>query len=251
VFLCLHGEPTWSYLYRKMIPVFTAAGHRVVAPDLIGFGRSDKLVRKRDYSFPLHRSLLLQLIERLDLRNITLVCQDWGGVLGLTLPMEMPSRFPRLLVMNTALATGDLPFSWPFFLWRTWVRLSPNLNVGRVLRMGEPRLTPPEIAAYDAPFPDRKYKAGPSVFPSLVPIRPSDPGADISRRAREWWRSEWEGQAFMAIGTRDPILGLRPMKALRKIIRNCPEPLLVDAGHFVQERGEEVARQALERFGLP
>lgn len=247
-FLCLHGEPTWSYLYRKMIPVFTAAGHRVVAPDLIGFGKSDKYTDKRAYDFALHRGMLLHFIERLDMRRLTLVCQDWGGVLGLTLPLELPERFERLLVMNTALATGDHPLPPAFLLWRLWARLQPNLNVGQVLRLSTPHLTAAEVAAYDAPFPTRASKAGAHVFPSLVPTRPGHEGAEISRRARDWWRKEWKGRTFMAIGTDDPILGLRAMRSLQRNIRNCPEPWLIKTGHFVQERGEEVAREALASY---
>ncbi len=250
VFLCLHGAPTWSYLYRKMIPIFAAPGHRVVAPDLIGCGRSDKLMRQADYSFHLHRDVLLELIERLDLRNITLVCQDWGGILGMTLPLEVPDRFARLVVMNTALRTWDLRFNPTFRLWRQWAARSPNLSPGWVVGLNEWRLSSAERAAYDAPFPDRRYKAGARAFPSMVPLRSSDEGADLLRRAERWWREEWQGESFMAIGTRDTALGSRMMGPLRESIRRCPEPLLVDAGHYVQERGEVVAARALERFGL-
>ncbi|MCB9594247.1 MAG: alpha/beta fold hydrolase [Sandaracinaceae bacterium] len=248
VFLCLHGEPTWSYLYRKMIPVFTRAGHRVVAPDLVGFGRSDKLVRPEDYSLELHRQVLLELVERLDLRRVTLVVQDWGGILGLTLPMAMPERFSRLLVMNTALRTSDLRFNPTFRIWRLWATLSPDLSPGRVVKLMEPRLTRAERAAYDAPFPDRRYKAGVHVFPRLVPLRPSDAGADRLREAEAWWSEAWRGEAFMAIGVRDRALGASTMLRLRDSIRGCPEPLRVDAGHYVQERGEELARRALAHF---
>ena len=131
--LCLHGEPTWSYLYRKMIPPFVAAGWRVVAPDFIGFGRSDKPEEESFYTFDLHRAFLLDLIERLDLRNVALAVQDWGGLLGLTLPMEMPERFERLLVMNTALGTGDVPLSEGFIAWRAYVAKTPNLDCAKLL----------------------------------------------------------------------------------------------------------------------
>ena len=133
VFLCLHGEPTWSYLYRKMIPVFTAAGHRAVAPDFIGFGRSDKPVDEAVYTFVFHRWMLRRFVERLDLRNITLVCQDWGGLLGMTLPMDMPGRFARLLVMNTALATGDIPLGAGFLAWRTFAATNPDMDVAKLM----------------------------------------------------------------------------------------------------------------------
>jgi len=250
VFLCLHGAPTWSYLYRKMIPIFAAPGHRVIAPDLIGCGRSDKLVHRADYSFHMHRAVLLEFIERLDLRNITLVCQDWGGLLGLTLPLEMPDRFARLLVMNTALRTSKLRFNPTFRLWRLWAAASPDVNPGNVVKITEWRVTAAERAAYNAPFPDRRYKAGARAFPAMVPLRPSDDGADLLRRAETWWSEEWTGEAFMAIGTRDDALGHNTMQPLRRAIRNCPEPLLVKAGHYVQERGEVVAERALEHFGL-
>ena len=250
VFLCLHGAPTWSYLYRKMIPIFAASGHRVVVPDFIGFGRSDKLADKSDYSFYLHRNVLLEVIERLDLRNITLVCQDWGGLVGLTLPLEMPERFRRVLVMNTTLTPSLLRFNPTFRIWRLWAGLSRNLHPGRVVKLCEPRLSREERAAYDAPYPGRRYKAGARAFPAMVPLRPTDPGAEILRRAETWWRDDWRGDAFMAIGTRDYALGRHTMLPLQRGIRNCPDPMLVKAGHYVQERGEQVATRALEHFGL-
>ena len=250
VFLCLHGEPTWSYLYRKMLPVFTSAGHRVVAPDFIGFGRSDKLEDDDAYSFDLHRRLLLAFVERLDLRGITLVVQDWGGLLGLTLPMEMPDRFDRLLLMNTALATGDVPLGPGFLAWRDYAAKNPDLACGKLLRRSCPHLSEAEAAAYDAPFPDVRYKAGVRRFPQLVPDRPDAPGAEISRRARDFWRDEWRGQSFLALGAQDPLLGPPVMQALRKLIRGAPAPWVhAHAGHFVPEWGDEVARAALQAFG--
>ncbi|NNG06176.1 MAG: alpha/beta fold hydrolase [Desulfobacteraceae bacterium] len=250
VFLCLHGEPTWSYLYRKMIPLFTDAGHRAVAPDLFGFGRSDKPVEDETYTFHFHRQALMALIQRLDLTHLTLVCQDWGGLLGLTLPMDMPDRFTRFLVMNTALGTGDVPLSEGFLAWRDWTHKHPDMEIGRLMSRTCPHLTEGECAAYEAPFPDASYKAGVRRFPNLVPDRPVAPGAKLSRRARDWLREEWSGKSFMAIGMKDPVLGAPVMRNLRKIIRGCPEPFQVqEAGHFVQEWGEEVAKRALESFG--
>jgi pimeloyl-ACP methyl ester carboxylesterase len=251
IFLCLHGEPTWSYLYRKMIPVFTAAGHRTVAPDYFGFGRSDKPVQDDVYQFDFHRGSLMAFIEHLELSNIVLVCQDWGGLLGLTLPMDLPDRFSRLLVMNTALGTGDVKLSEGFMAWRKFVHDHPDFNVGQLMKRSCPLLADAEIAAYDAPFPDETYKAGVRRFPAMVPDHPKAQGAEISRRAREWLKTAWAGESFMAIGMQDPVLGPPVMKGLRKIIQGCPEPLeIADAGHFVQEWGEEIARKALEAFGI-
>ena len=249
IFLCLHGEPTWSYLYRKMIPVFTSDGNRVVAPDYFGFGRSDKPVDETVYTFDFHRNSLIAFIDHLDLNNITLVCQDWGGLLGLTLPMEMPIRFSRLLIMNTTLGTGDVRLSQGFLDWRSWVRKNPDLSPARLLKLTCPHLSEQECAAYDAPFPDTNHKAGVRRFPEVVPDRPDAPGAELSRKAREWLRNKWNGPVFMAVGMKDPVLGPPVMKVLRNDVRNCPEPYeLLEAGHFVQERGEEVATKALTAF---
>jgi haloalkane dehalogenase len=249
VFLCLHGEPTWSYLYRRMLPVFTGAGLRVVAPDLFGFGRSDKPVDDALYTFDFHRGMLKAFIERLDLKRITLVCQDWGGLLGLTLPMDMPQRFARLLVMNTLLGTGDAPLSPGFVAWRQWVAERPDMAVGKLLGRSCPQLTAAECAAYDAPFPDARHKAGVRRFPQLVPDRPDAPGAALSRAARDFWSRDWRGQSFMAIGMSDPVLGPPVMNRLRSQIRGCPPPLeIAEGGHFLQEWGDQVAIAALASF---
>ncbi len=245
-FLCIHGEPTWAFLFRKMIPAFLGSGARVVAPDMLGFGRSDKPVDDEVYTFEFHRNLLLEFIRRLDLRNITLVCQDWGGLLGLTLPPDMPERFSRLLVMNTALGTGDVALTPGFEAWRGYVSATPDLPVGKLLGRACPHLTAEERRAYDAPFPDARYKAGVRRFPALVPDRPDAPGAAISRRARDWWQNEWKGKTFMAVGLQDPVLGGEVMTLLRSWIGNCPPAMEVDeAGHFVQEWGEAIAQRAL------
>lgn len=251
VFLCLHGQPAWSWLYRRMIPVFLGAGHRVVAPDFPGFGRSDKPLDETVYTFGFHRQTLLRFIERLDLRNICLVCQDWGGLLGLTLPMDMPDRFTRLLVMNTTLATGDAPLNDGFLAWRAFSNRTPDMAIGALLRRACPHLTDAEAAAYDAPFPDARYKAGVRRFPNLVCEQPDADGAALSRHARDWWRTAWSGESFMAVGMKDPVLGPPVMAELRLHIRGCPPPLeIADAGHFVQEWGEPVAHKALEAFSL-
>jgi haloalkane dehalogenase len=247
--LCLHGEPTWSYLYRKMIPPFLAAGYRVVAPDFIGFGRSDKPIEEEVYSFDFHRDFLLNLIEKLNISGITLAVQDWGGLLGLTLPMEMPARFQRLLVMNTALGTGDAPLSEGFVAWRAYVNKNPAIDCGKLLGRACPQLSVAEAAAYEAPYPDTASKAGVRRFPNLVPDRPDAPGAATSRMARDWWQNGWKGESFMAIGAKDPVLGPPVMNELRKIIRNCPEPYVhAEGGHFLQEWGEDIAREALKQW---
>jgi pimeloyl-ACP methyl ester carboxylesterase len=247
--LCLHGQPTWSYLYRKMIPAFTAAGHRVVAPDFFGFGRSDKPVDDSLYTFLFHRRMLLRFVEALDLQRVTLVVQDWGGLLGLTLPMEFPDRIDRLIVMNTGLGVGRSPGPG-FDAWKAFVAAKPDFEIGTLMQRSVPGLTAAEAAAYDAPFPDQRYRAGVRRFPALVPVTPDMEGVAESRRAADFFREQWAGQTFMAIGMQDPVLGPPVMQALAKVIRGCPPPLEIpQAGHFVQEHGREVAEAALRAFG--
>ena len=247
--LCLHGQPTWGYLYRRMIPVFLAAGHRVVVPDLFGFGRSDKPVDDAWYTFDRHRDSLLRFVADLDLRQVLLVVQDWGGLLGLTLPVAMPERFTRLLVMNTGLGTGAVTEG--FRAWRDYANTQPDLAAGRLIRRGTPHLSEAEVAAYDAPFPDARFKAGVRRFPNLVPDHDGAPGAAVSRAALQFWKQDWRGDSFMAIGMQDPVLGPPAMRSLHAAIRGCPPPLEVaEAGHFVQEWGAPVAAAALDSFGL-
>ena len=251
--LCLHGNPSWSYLWRHMLPVFTAAGLRVVAPDLIGFGRSDKPADEAAHTFDLHRGMLLDFVERLDLRNVLLAVQDWGGVLGLTLPMAAPARYARLLVMNTALGLGDVGPG--FRQWRDYSNSQPDLAVGKLLRRGKREMSEAEAAGYDAPFPDATYKAALRAFPNLVPdastMGPEGPGITVSREAATFWRERWAGESFMAIGLADPVLGGPVMHALAQQIRGCPPPMEVpEAGHFVQEWGAPIARAALAHFKL-
>lgn len=249
-FLCLHGEPTWCYLYRKMIPVFAGAGARVIAPDLFGFGRSDKPAHDETYTFHFHRNALLAFVDALALKNVCLVCQDWGGLLGLTLPMERPEVFTRLLVMNTTLAVGETP-SEGFDAWRAYNRANPDLDVAALMKRSTPILTDAEAAAYAAPYPDASYKGGVRRFPELVMTDPDMEGVDVSKQARDFWSNTWAGESFMAIGVQDPVLGRDVMQDLHGVIRGCPAPLeLEEAGHFVQEWGGPVAVAALERFGL-
>lgn len=249
VFLCLHGQPSWSFLYRKMLPVFVESGARVICPDWLGFGRSDKPTEDAVYTFHFHRNMMLALIERLDLQNVTLVCQDWGGIIGLTLPVDMPERFKRLIVMNTAIATGQSP-GQGFEAWRAYNRTQPDMDVAALMKRGTPILSDAEAAAYGAPFPDVTYKAGVRRFPELVMTDPDMEGVETSKRAAAWWQSEWAGESFMAIGAQDPVLGPGLMEQLRQGIKNCPEPMMIeDGGHFVQEWGEPIARAALTRWG--
>lgn len=247
--LCLHGQPSWSYLYRKMIPVFAAADVRVVAPDWFGFGRSDKPEDDAWYTFDRHRDSMLRFVEQMDLRNVMLVVQDWGGLLGLTLPLQQAERYTRLLVMNTGLGTGTVTEG--FKQWRAYANSQPDMAIGKLFQRGNPGMTAEEAAAYDAPFPDVRYKAGVRRFPNLVPDSEDAPGAELSRQAARFWSERWQGDSFMAIGMQDPVLGPPAMQSLRKLIRGCPEPLEVaDGGHFVQERGGPVAEAALRHFGL-
>ena len=248
-YLCLHGNPAWSYLYRKMIPVFLAAGHRVVAPDLIGFGKSDKPKKGSFHSFTRHRQILLELVEHLDLKNVVLVVQDWGGLLGLTLPMASPDRYKGLLVMNTTLATGDVPLPPGFLAWREMCANNPAFDVARLFARGNPQMSAEECAAYNAPFPDNGHRAALHAFPAMVPEFEDSDGAAVSRQARDFWRERWQGQTLMAVGAQDPVLGLPVMQLLQKQIQGCPAPLVLNhAGHFVPEQGQAIAQHALGVF---
>lgn len=250
-FLCLHGEPTWSYLYRKMIPIFLRTGARVVAPDFFGFGRSDKPVKDADYTFHFHRNFLLKLIERLDLHDVTLVVQDWGGLLGLTLPVDADARarIARLLVMNTGIAAGSSPGPG-FDAWRKFMEGQPDLAIGRMMKRGTSVLSDAEAAAYDAPFPDQRYKAGVRRFPQLVMTDPSMEGVAELKAARDFWAKEWKGKSFMAYGAADPVFTPAFMEAFRANIKGCPPAMVVaEGGHFVQEWGGPIARAALKSFG--
>ena len=248
-FLCLPGEPTWAYLYRRMIPVFLNSGARVVVPDWLGFGRSDKPVVDAVYTFDFHRNMMLAFVDKLDLQNITLVVQDWGGILGLTLPVDQRNRFSRLIVMNTAIPVGD-HLGDGFQSWKDYVAGRPNMNCGALMKRACPHLTELEAQAYEAPFPDQRHKAGVRRFPQMVMVEPGMEGIETAKRALKFWQTEWEGESFMAIGAKDPVLGLKVMKQLRKAIRRCPEPMVLEeAGHFVQEWGEPIAHAALKKFG--
>ena len=244
--LCMHGEPSWSYLYRKMIPVFVAAGHRVIAPDLIGFGRSDKPTERTDYTYERHVAWMSDWLIANDLRRLTLVCQDWGGLIGLRLLAAFPERFDRLVVANTFLPVGDRPPSEAFLMWRTFSQETPKFNVGRIVEGGCARkpLAPEVVAAYDAPFPDDTYKAGARVFPTLVPISPDDPS---SKHNVEAWKvlERFDKPVLTAFSDADPVTKGSDGAFQRRVpgTKGQAHVTISNAGHFLQEdAGEELAR---------
>lgn len=251
IILCLHGEPSWSFLYRHMIPPL-AAHHRVIAPDLIGFGRSDKFTEIEEYSYHMHYGMVKGFVEALDLRNITLVCQDWGGILGLPLATEQPERFARLVIMNTGLTTGDLPMSAGFMQWRDFAaRVGRSLMVDKLFELSivrDAHKTPEILAAYEAPFPDETYKAGAAAFPLLIPLNVDDPGAAEQREAREQLRN-WYKPALVMFSDSDPVTSGAD-RFFRKLIPSAsehPEITIKGAGHFLQEEGgPEIARHILD-----
>lgn len=246
--LMLHGEPSWSYLYRSMVPVFADAGMRAVAPDLVGFGKSDKPTAIGDYSYQQHVDWLTEWLVAADLRDITLVCQDWGSLLGLRLAAERGDRFSRIVVANGFLPTADRGVPPAFKIWSAFATYSPVLPIGRILNIGSLRkLSKAEVAAYDAPFPTSRHKAGARAFPGLVPITPSDPAVPANREA---WRrlGEWDKPFLTLFGARDPILGKadRPLQEHVPGAKGQPHARL-SGSHFVQEdAGPEIARRTVE-----
>ena len=247
--LCLHGEPSWSYLYRKMIPLLAAAGHRVVAPDLVGFGRSDKPSERSDYTYQRHVDWLRAVIEALDLRRITLVCQDWGGLLGLRIAGETPERFARIVAANTFLPTGDAAPSEAFLAWRKFSQDVPTFPTGRILQGATLTELPQEVvAAYDAPFPDETYKAGARQFPLLVPIAPDDPAAAANRIA--WQGLERFDKPFLtAFSDGDAVTrgGDAPLQQRIPGARGQRHTTIAGGGHFLQEDcGEALAQVVID-----
>lgn len=248
--LLLHGEPSWSYLYRHMIPPLTEAGLRVVAPDLIGFGKSDKPVSKRDYSYAGHVDWIREFIESLDLSGITLFCQDWGSLIGLRVAAENESRFARVALGNGGLPTGDQSMPKAFMKWRAFALHSPYFPIGTIVQKGTTTTLRDEVvAAYDAPFPSRKFKAGARMFPALVPVRPDDPASEANRRA---WATfgRWEKPFLTAFSDRDPITrgGDRVWQKHVPGAQGQKHVTIEGAGHFLQEDKGEVLANVLIEF---
>ncbi len=247
--LMLHGEPSWSYLYRKMIPIFSNAGYRAVAPDLVGFGKSDKPAERTDYTYQRHVHWMEQWLLSVDLRDITLICQDWGALIGLRLVAEHPERFARVVVSNGALPTGDQEMPRAFKAWLALSQRGEQLDIARILQSGTTtELSPEVLAAYESPFPGEEYKAGARVFPTLVPIRPDDPASDANRRA---WQSlhHFDKPFLTAFSDGDPITRGADLVMQRTVpgARGQPHTTIQGAGHFVQEdKGEELARVVLD-----
>lgn len=247
--LLMHGEPSWSFLYRKMIPIFLGAGYRAVAPDLIGFGRSDKPAHRSNYTYNRHVEWMKVWLKQVDLKRITMVCQDWGGLIGLRLLAAHPERFARAVTANTGLPTGDFPISEAFLQWRKFSVEVPEFSVGAIINMGTLSGLPEEILeAYNAPFPDETYKEGARIFPSLVPISPDDPAAPANRQAWEVL-SRFEKPFLTAFSDGDPITRGGEQIFQKRVpgAKGQPHTIIKGGGHFLQEdRGEEFARVVID-----
>jgi haloalkane dehalogenase len=248
--LLMHGEPTWSFLYRKMIPGLAAAGHRVIVPDLVGFGRSDKPADPGDYSYLNHVRWMSAWLEANDLRHLTLFCQDWGSLIGLRMAAEMPDRFDRVSLGNGGLPTGATPLPRAFRIWRAFARFSPLFPIGRLVNAGcATKLSPAEIAAYDAPFPDSRYKTAARLFPGFVPPTPDDP--ERANNERAWGVFErWDKPFLTLFSSGDPITrgGEKIWQKRVPGARDQPHAIIRGAGHFLQEdKGPEIA-QAISNF---
>ena len=248
VVLMLHGEPSWSYLYRKMIPPVAEAGYRVIAPDLIGFGKSDKPSKISDYSYQRHMDWLGAFLDALALDNIILFCQDWGSLLGLRLVGEQPDRFARVMLSNGAITTGEQKMPPAMKAWQAFAKYSPLFPIGKIIDKATVTELPKQvIAAYDAPFPSRRYKAGARAFPQLVPTSTNDPASPACLAAAEGL-GKFEKPFLTVFGKADPVLGKadKPMRELVPGSKGQPHDRIY-GGHFVQEDcGEELAQRLID-----
>jgi haloalkane dehalogenase len=244
-----HGEPSWAYLYRKMIPIFVDAGYRAIAPDMVGFGRSDKLASRDDYSYQKQVDWMAGWLQALDLRDATLICQDWGSLIGLRLVAQDPDRFARVVLANGGLPTGDQSMPEAFYTWQAFSQRAGRLPIGRIIKMGsQTRLSKDVIAGYEAPFPDESYKEAARIFPALVPTTPDDPAAEANRQAWQVLRN-FRKPFLTAFSDGDPITrgADRLFQLLVRGARGQPHTTITGAGHFLQEdKGQELAQVVVD-----
>jgi len=249
VVLLLHGEPSWSYLYRKMIPILSENGFRVIAPDLIGFGKSDKFRTQSSYSYQKHLQWMTTFINQLQLNKIILFCQDWGGLIGLRIAMELPNQFIGIIASNTTLPVGNPPMPESFIKWREFSQKSPDFDIGKVLDMGTVQeLSTEVIAAYNAPFPSEEYKAAARIFPMLVPAEEDDPQSLKNKVA--WQKlSQWKKPFLTVFGDADPIMK-GAEKAFIKLVPGAKDQnhQILPAGHFIQEEQGEALAEIIVEF---
>ena len=248
--LLMHGEPSWSFLYRKMIPIIVGAGYRAIAPDLVGFGRSDKPVERDDYTYQRHVDWMQAWLDQIDLESITLVCQDWGGLIGLRLLTSNPDRFARAVIANTGLPTGDTPITKAFLNWRKFSIETPDFDAGAIVAMATQKEMEPEVvAAYNAPFPDDTYKAGARIFPSFVPITPDDPASQANREA---WKvlSAFKKPILTAFSDGDPVTkgGEGVFQERVPGAKGQPHTTIEGGGHFLQEDCGEAFAEVVINF---
>ena len=246
VALCLHGNNTWGYCYRKMIQPLVEHGYRVIVPDMIGFGRSDKPVYQSWHSYQQHRSIMMSFIQKLNLQNIMLVCHDWGGIIGLTIPPDMPDRFNKLVITNTMLYTGDRMCND----WYNWLQRSnkEDIDIPKFIQQRSIVSINEDLSAYAAPFPTSMYRAATRAFPNFIPDVDHVPGFDVGTRAIDFYKNTWNGQCFVAIGSKDHVMASTTL-ALAHTIKNCMNPMIIEeAGHFINEWGDQIIKKALLSF---